>query len=220
MFLFQISLKRLCFISVFYHTTETLNYFLISRLKYINLITNSNMSSTKYITNCISFFFFKKKKYRSVLFHPCLVSKVGVAVVRQTGTWGCSACVSKSSPGVFFLFPLLCESNTLPGEFMAMKAAQPPSHTQQEPGSPVAQGGSPRAAGRRRCLPTLLTPQEWAPWQLHSFMEVGMHGTPGMAAGLGCARHSAVGPSLPFRSRTPSSSWGPVWAPELQTERP
>lgn len=38
----------------FYHTTETLNYFFRNRVKYINLVTNSNIKSTKYnVINCI-----------------------------------------------------------------------------------------------------------------------------------------------------------------------
>lgn len=47
-------------LNIFYHTTETLNYFFRNRVKYNNLVTNSNIKSTKYnVITCIL-----KKKYK------------------------------------------------------------------------------------------------------------------------------------------------------------
>lgn len=47
------------YLNIFYHTAVTLNFF-SEIVKYINLVTNSNIKSTKYsIINCIF-----RKKYK------------------------------------------------------------------------------------------------------------------------------------------------------------
>lgn len=49
MFLFISNSNRvnMFYLNTFYHTAVTLNYFFLEIVKYINLVTNSNIKSTK-----------------------------------------------------------------------------------------------------------------------------------------------------------------------------